>query len=286
MNSVINMQNETQALVTSTARRLKASSKLMGVAAVTALSAMAAQAVPSTLYDSAGFEGFADGDVVTQFGWTTYAVGGGGNSTANVITNAALSADGNKALQIDRSGLDPDDSITAFYPALPATHQRYVFVEYDLRADDVNGETAFGPGFGLEVYATGNNRIASFGIDAGDGSLYVDPGTGIEFYDEGLQRGVYQNWFVTLDFLLEEYTVEVNGIEVLSNPFNNDIDFGAGDYLTDASFGTFNTDDGFADVVGTAYLDNYIITDNSVPEPGSIAILGIAGAGLLARRRR
>jgi len=60
---------------------------------------------------------------------------------------------------------------------------------------------------------------------------------------------------------------------------------GSAAVLTDAPIGTIAaTATSLTTGTGTAYFDNYVI--QQVPEPATLGCLGLAGMGLLARRRR
>jgi hypothetical protein len=34
------------------------------------------------------------------------------------------------------------------------------------------------------------------------------------------------------------------------------------------------------------YFDNFVVSNQSIPEPGTLALLALGGLGVLARRRR
>ncbi|MEM6259905.1 MAG: PEP-CTERM sorting domain-containing protein [Planctomycetota bacterium] len=254
-------------------------------------------AAATTVYDSNGFESFSDGGLPTQNGgqgvvanWFDFGAGTGGSSTATVFTDAGLAASGNKAVRIDRDGDDGALGLTGFGVPLPtAPQERFVFIEFDLNAIDINGDSAFGPAFGIELFTTGNNQVGGVGIDAGDGSLWrYNSETEVLFPIGGLQRGVYQDWKITVDLVTEKYSVAVAGNTLATFDFYNapPFDFGFGDRLIDVSIVTFATDGNFADVEGIAYIDNYVVTTSQVPEPTSMMALLVAGGTLLARRRR
>lgn len=247
-----------------------------------------ASAVPTEIYNSNGFESFSDGGLPTQDGWFDFAAGTGGNSTATVFSDAGLAADGNKAVRIDRAGADGSTGSTGFGVPLPtAPQERYVIIEFDLNATDINANSVFGPGFGIELFTTGNNQVAGFGIDAGDASFFQFTVDDILFSDEGLVREVYQEWMITVDLVDEQYTVVVDGNTIGTTAFFNGafFDYDFGDRITDASIVTFATDGSAPNAEGVAYIDNYIVT-TEVPEPSSVIAIVVLGGTVFARRRR
>lgn len=252
-----------------------------------------------TIYDSQGFETptFTTGSIVGQEGFTVF---GGGQSTATVATApGAQVASGTQALELFRDGAD-GATTTGFFTDLStpaANHDRYVFVDFDLFVEssgdqDPGPAASFGPGFGIEIYTTGVNRIASIGVDSADGAFYqLNGGTGLFDFSAGSVAVLdqYQSWRVILDFELEVYFVQVDGIVITASggeSFTTDIDYDSGDFFTDASILVTPTDNAYPAVNGTAFLDNYLIFDDTViPEPASMVIFGGIGAVMLMRKR-
>lgn len=248
----------------------------------------------TVIYDSEGFEAatFSPGNLVPQDGWSSFGVLGGNNSDATVSTTAPV-AGGTQAVELYRDPADSAGNTGFFVDVTGSAHERYVFIDFDMYVEDSGDQDpdpvdiSYGPGFGVEIYIPGYSRIASFGVDSADTAFYqATSGGGLSYTYPGLLLDVYQHWTVTLDFVDEVYFVEVDGDVIGTGLFLEDIDYAGGDRLSDASIVLSPTDSSYFDVEGTAYLDNYIITDDTaIPEPGSLALLGL-GAMLIARRRR
>jgi len=248
-----------------------------------------------TLYDSGGFESFSAGSVVGQDGWTSFASGVGGNSTATVQSASVES--GSQALAVFRDGAD-DAGSTGFYRPLSANHLPVVTIRWDMYvpvAADQDPDPdfeSFGPGFSMEAYVTGTKRVASIGVDAADGAFYQlqdnDPVLPIFTSNVAIQLDAWQRWELVLDFSNEVYYLAVDGLSVFvgSSVFLEDIDYAGGDRLTDASIVPFATDTFYFDIAGEAYIDNYAIMDGTaIPEPSMAAVvLCLMGAGCACRR--
>jgi hypothetical protein len=155
-----------------------------------------------------------------------------------------------------------------------------ITVAWDMYVEPT-GDTsgAFGPYFGVHVFADpagGLTLLGSLGVDATTGELlYQATGTG-ELVAPGVTGllGAWHSFAILLDYVAQEYSIFLDGSQVVGN-----IGF------VDGSFTTFSDADlaglpGAGDAAslalgGTAYYDNYVITQDVVPEPMSVVVWGL-----------
>lgn len=262
-------------------RKLPEYRKLLVVSFFVAAS-VAPFARASTVYSSGGFEApFTTGNLVGQQGW----LHAGGSSTATVQTSVVQS--GTQAVQVDRAAGSDDRFavlLTGYSVASP------VLIDWDMRVQQSGTNETFGPFFGISAYDDngGSPRlIGSFGVDAstrevlyqraGDGALLA-PGPTVSF-------GAWNHFQLRLDFTTQFYSFYLNGAQVgLAEGFVD----GLITHFTDADISALAAagDSASFALTGTAYFDNYIISDASVPEPATWLFIVIGMAALWFRRRR
>lgn len=264
--------------------------------------AFVASSGATTLYSSNGFESptFVVGDVVGQDGFATFVSNPGSLSTGTIGTDALNGRvfTGDQSLALDR-GPDGLGTNTFFRPVNAPSHAPIVTVSFDLFVEGSGNQStdpgfeSFGPGFSLEVFSSGAQRLLGVGVDSADGSFtqLTDNSGGITFTaGTVVVLDQFQAWDVILDFADESYFVVVDGVAITSGgiSFLEDIDFAGGDVFTDAGFALAATDTFFPDVTGRAFVDNFEVTAGTViPEPSSILCLAsLAGLGITRRRRR
>jgi hypothetical protein len=224
-----------------------------------------------TIY-STGFENppFTLGNLVGQDGWQEF------NSTSVLVENTLVYA-GSQAVSVDGSSPNQSGPFHNDFSAGPLVAlSAYIY----LSSSGTQSSWQFaglGTGFlspfigGIDTNPS-NNNIAL--ITAG----FPVVGT--------LTRDVWHNVYFVFDFTTQQYNFWLDGTQLGTNvQFCGDNGPCAGANVPAYGTGFFDTFGGGNDA---GYLDNYSVsTVPSVPEPGSIALLGsgIVGlAGVLRRR--
>lgn len=242
----------------------------------------------AVVYDSGGFESFANGQLVGQTGgnplqtWADFVP----NEGLKYMVQSGKTNGGNRAVSVTSTSSVPS------YVAPPVNYtpaaNEVVVIEVDiartiatqqflpssysyaLEAYDFTGVAAVR--FGLRVNLTGDG-IEAFVSRAGT------PGVGTE---DRINVNVAQNQWVSfraeLNYATDRFRLLVDGNEVAA-----DLGFiTAAANLADADL-NHNTTIGSTD---TGYFDNYRVSTMSVPEPGSFGWCTLIGGGWLYRRRQ
>ncbi|MFV0415599.1 MAG: PEP-CTERM sorting domain-containing protein [Chthoniobacterales bacterium] len=254
--------------------------------AVTAAITFSAQTnLKSQILYETNFDSMTAGaNLAGQDGWYNYA---GDASAATVVDNAAIAYSDDNFVEFDatnraRSRID--------FPLSPApvvndtTHNRIQFVFQ---------AAAFGSGGGakdLAFYSAaggGGIGMARFSIDGrGDRVLAAVGGT---TFSTSFMLGsalTANRWYAVDAYLRpSEYVYDLKLVDTVSSSVvfsQNDIGFGTGSPTLSETFRTIFFDTGTATGV-TWRVDNVSIS--SIPEPGSVALLGLGGLAVFIRRR-
>ncbi len=226
----------------------------------------------SVLYTADGFEpvDFNTGVLPGQDGWVQL----GATNSAAAVHDAGSGnpiATGTQAVTLTRDG---DDQASAAYfnvPLSPGFQAPFATVSWDMYVPENTSPVEYGPGFSIEAYSTGTQRIAAVGMDAADGSLYQvvnnTPSTPSFTLTPQVQLNQWQNWKLILDFVNEIYYLDIDGNRIVNgSPLLEDISYApsGGDHLIDASITLHPTDTNFFGVDGEAFIDNYYIIDTAV----------------------
>lgn len=278
------------------------------IAALASGGLISQRAFATTVPYSTGFEttdGFTTGNLSTQAGATGWSASGNSDTpTSSAIIETATTYNSTpQALQLNRAA--PHGLVTnpviAYSPiysnALATTGMSFsVSTEINYTAtgvapSDTDGGP-FGPVFGIEINgpSTGagnpNVSLGSLSVDATTGNLIVDNGSGD--YDTvsatTLTAGDWYNLQLTV--------VDVGGVFTLESYLNGTLVADASGVVSENSISAYTqgylfgaADSGEDAGAGTAYFDNYSASA-SVPEPSSMAVLGLAAIGLVGRRTR
>ncbi|MDB5333145.1 MAG: hypothetical protein JWP03_4296 [Phycisphaerales bacterium] len=252
----------------------------------------------TTVYDSQGFEtsrGYVAGPLAGQVStdtqtlplntkWTEFADPGNTGTVPTAIVGTAPGtpvAGGTQAVTVTRS------TGTTYwgFNAAPTTPTNFALIDWDMR---YQASSTNQPVYGIEVYDAGT-QLASAGVNATNGHL-MSLNSNLDTLDTGVVTSPadqYHHWQIAMDFVAQQYTVSVDGTVDYTAPF-----LAADTQFTDADiFGRGALDDGVNGIggpahptTGAAYFDNYLVQTSATPEPGSLALLGLAGLGLLRRR--
>lgn len=260
----------------------------------------------TTVYDSQGFEtsrGYVAGPLAGQVStdtqtlpsntkWTEFAdPSNSGLGVPTAVVGTAIGgtpvAAGTQAVKVTRSTGTTYWGFNAA-PTVPnslATPDNFVLIDWNMRYDSTATNS---PIYGIEVYDAGT-QLASAGVNATNGHL-MSLDSNLDTLDTGVVASAadqYHHWNIVMDFTAQHYTVSVDGVVEYSAAF-----LAADTQFTDADiFGRGALDDGVNGIggpahptTGAAYFDNYLVQTSATPEPGSLALLGLAGLGLLRRR--
>ena len=238
------------------------------------------------IYDSGGFEaprftpGELSGQDIVFGGWARDGIG-----TATV--QSATVRDGAQAVQLNRPASASGDTRYGVLKLVnPIPPLDTIRVSWDMNVTQTQGNgVTFGPFFGVEGYDafTDIKLIGSLGVDSTTGDVLIQQ-TGTGAFVETTADVAFGQWnrfVLEMDYGTDTYTAYVNGVAVGSQPF---VDDGVVAF-TDAPLAALAAGGSPADLAaaGTAFYDNYTI--EIVPEPSTVAIIGLASLAVLRRRR-
>jgi hypothetical protein len=240
------------------------------------------------VFDSNGFEAprYIPGDLAGQDTAGPWLKDAG---TATALVQSTVKQSGAQAVQLNRPASAAGDTrfgvLKPLTPTAPLTTLR---VNWDMNVTQANTPNVdFGPFFGVEGYdsfgTTPPKLIGSLGVDATTGEVLMqETGSGF-FIPTGavVPFGQWNHFTLEMNYVSRTYQAFVNGVASgTPEPF---VDAGIVGF-TDAPISTLAAQDGPGLLApGTAYYDNYNI--EIVPEPSTVAIIGLASLGLLRRRR-
>jgi hypothetical protein len=253
--------------------------------AMALLAAGRASAVP--VFDSGGFEAprYIAGELSgqdTQGPWLKDA------GTATAVVQSTVTNGGTQAVQYTRPAAAAGDTrYGVLKPLTPTGSLQVLRVNWSMNVQQTQVPTVdFGPFFGVEGYDAFNDvpkLIGSLGVDASTGDVLIQESGSGAFIETGLvvPFNQWNNYSLEMNYVTKTYQAYVNGAAVGDpEPF---VDPGITSF-TAAPISTLAASGGAGLLApGTAYFDNYGI--EIVPEPSTVAIIGLASLGLLRRRR-
>jgi len=239
------------------------------------------------VYSTGGFETptYNPGALGGQDGWTdisdptnthTAAITSGGNAptTPQAVTfTSTQTIAGDNVAQYFR--------LLNFTPGGAGSGTEIVDVKFDMKAPAFANTPNLKTIVGIEAHNVNDDNLgaAYAGYTGGANTRVYDAlagGPNEHSADSGVATGSYANYEIILDFVNSTSSVKVNGTTLLTTTFL--LSPGGGGDLSYLNLAYYNGN-------GEAVLfDNLSVT--ATPEPASLSILGLAGLGLLARRRK
>jgi hypothetical protein len=219
------------------------------------------------------------------------------NGVQAVEVNKAANSDDRWAVPVNHLGY-PDYP----NPFPPEPAQPCICIAWDMRVQQSagNGDTTFGPFFGVEAYDDDGNPVGllgSLGVDAATGDvLYQAAGTGF-LTETGVlvSFGAWNHFQIKLDYSTHQYDVILNGVKLIpSIGFVDQTNIPGGlNEFSDADISAIAAAGNAASLAltGTAYYDNFLVREgmcNLVPEPTTsvLTAMGLAMVPWMARRHR
>jgi hypothetical protein len=266
--------------------------KKLGILLVSAIvvpSAPAAILFQDTFNQSVGTDGINDNLLARQAGGTTSSTYSDAGAPASNINANVLRITGT-------GGADGVTTVTNFYANLNAT-------SFEMSAD-IQGDSGGASSFLYILSESANTAVNSpFNVSiadgAGAGAGFVDVRSGtagsatINRYDEATLQGIagLESFDITMSNLytlraiggLNSGTMSffINGVNVSNTAPTNG---GGAAFDTSIDFGDADATYQIRVQRDEATFDN--ITLDVIPEPSSVALLGLASVGLVVRRRR
>lgn len=238
------------------------------------------------VYNSGGYEPtrFIPGELAgqdTQGPWLKDS----GAGTA--IVQTAVRQSGAQAVQLTRpANVNGDTRYGVRRELAPTGSLQVLRVSWDMNVtQSLIPNVQFGPFFGVEGYDEFNNvpkLIGSLGVDATTGDILYQDGFDGALVETGevAPFGQWNRYLLEIDYGADEYSVFFNGARLATTDFVDDGIVG----FTDAPLAALAAEGGsISTATGTAYFDNYSI--EIVPEPSTLAVVGLGSLVLLRRRR-
>ena len=208
--------------------------------------------------------------------------------TATAVVQSTTVQSGSQAVRLDRPASAAGDTrYGVLRPLTPTAPLTLLRVSWDMNVLQTNAPNVnFGPFFGVEGYDAFNNvpkLVGSLGVDASTGEVLIQETGSGSFIPTGdlVPFGQWNRFTLEMDYANKTYRAFVNG--VASGDAEPFVDPGITAF-TDAPISTLAAEGGAGLAApGTAFYDNYTI--EIVPEPATMAMIGLASLGLLRRRR-
>ncbi|MBL8086453.1 MAG: PEP-CTERM sorting domain-containing protein [Chthonomonas sp.] len=259
--------------------------KLIALAVLTSAVA-ASQAV--VLYDSNGFEGFALGNLSGQNNFTT--------DLATPVFNVQNTfVQGTKAVQVNGGVAGSNWSYPTTTAFVPTPTQNIARISVDI-ARTVSGTT---PSFAyaIDVYNTGSlnafARTLRFGLTSSAGNvrafvtsrfntttLQFDAASAVTnvLVTGALTQSTWYRFNVDMNYTTKRARILINNTDIAGGFVIPFADLLAADF-SDADLHVSSN----VNATDRGYFDNYKV--EAVPEPGTIAALGLGAAAILRRRK-
>ncbi|QDS96940.1 hypothetical protein [Adhaeretor mobilis] len=218
----------------------------------------------------------------------------GTDSTAVVQTTTVNT--GSQAIEVHRETGDSPSFWGVPVTAWPDS-ARFVCIEWDMYVEGPVGTPGpdFGPYFGVDAIddasVTGSDfgLIGSLGVLATSGDVvYTDETGSLAPTGSTVGFGAWHHFHIDLDFDLQVYSVILDTVPLLTEPFVGTVSGGLTlEDFSDAPLGTFAAG---VDLPATAYFDNYIVyqLNTKIPEPTTMAmgLIALISMSSVSRRRR
>ena len=246
-----------------------------------------------------------EGQVISPGQWLKTK--GVGSSTAFVQSTVFAPGGGTQAVKVDRAANSDQRwavPVNALgYPDYPTPPngepaQPCICITWDMRVEQSlgNGDTTYGPFFGVEAYDDDGNPVAllgSLGVDAATGEvLYQAAGTGFLTPTGSLVSfGAWNKFQIKLDYSTHQYSTYLNGIAMGAIEFVDQSNVPGGlNEFSDADISAVAAagDPISLALTGTAYYDNFLVREGEciIPEPTTLMLVGLSITAFAGLRRR
>lgn len=258
---------------------MKISSHLLLALAASAFAPLTAHAQLVTGFESP----FTPGALSGQQGWGVSTSGGVAAANANIVTTSPIT--GAQSLQLTDQTTTTNGTVTgAFSPVFtPVSGQTITSV--DIRIDGVTPGTAGGADYYIAPQSTTEAKILTRVNFNYLGPIRIldklsATSTTLSYVNTGLNwtPGTKYTVSIITDAAANTLKYQINGVQVYTAV--------NGLYAATTVNQMVLTSDNFQVAGESATFDNLSITSNPVPEPATMAVLGLGAAALLRRRRK
>lgn len=240
------------------------------LAIIAGVVALSGAALAPVLYDSEGFEAskFSTGSLGGQDGWDNSFAGTGFDTVVDTFSNG-----GTQSVLADGTVGGSNWSFVVASHDAGASSDKVVVIQWDMYIETAG---AAGPSglWGIDVYDDTVARVVALGVDDQGEVTSLDSNGADAGSGSFVNRDEWNTYAIRIDYVSHTASLWLNNAMVMDG-----IDTSAAtDVFSDADIWVGG---GLGD---RAFYDNYTV--NAVPEPATLAALGLGAAALLRRRRK
>jgi hypothetical protein len=241
---------------------------------------------------SSNFDALAVGNLAGQDGWLT---GSGTSNVPAVTNNAWLSSPNSVMLTRPASGGSSFNSVARLFAAgAPSANTRFLSASADIFVQSIDGpDRYFGIGFGTAATATSGFMGVALGGNGlrGGGGSYASYNSLAGGLLQSRSLGDFTGRWIRVSVAADRASATNNVVFTFSGlgtsggnaseTFTRSVNFGTSNLTHIQLFSDWGST---STTAGTAFVDN--VSFQAVPEPATMAVMGLGVAALLRRRKK